>query len=229
MIDVSAAVEELSATSHQEATKVLEEWQSDYEDTSSSSDDDLPEDLVSIMEVDEQIGANLLDDEVFGGCCGNDNGSLVAAVDDVEDNHYCSSPTGPLEELVSFSTMSHHMATEEDEDAERFLAPLLENDEDDTGCLLIEPDMMGFDAAATAAPMFVGQAPLLFADERYQQVLKKLAESMKKSQETRKSLTMKTPNTEKYGRTKSVTGVLSSIESSSRQIQTYLQVMQRAV
>ncbi|CAJ1934467.1 unnamed protein product [Cylindrotheca closterium] len=46
--------EELSATSHEEAGKVLEQWQTD-------NDQDL-----DIMEVDEQIGSNLLGDEIFG-------------------------------------------------------------------------------------------------------------------------------------------------------------------
>ena len=52
----------------------------------------------------------------------------------------------------------------------------------------------------------------------YQGILKTLEASMKRSQETRKSLTMKTPKTEEYNRSGIVTDALSSIENSSRQL-----------
>ena len=159
--------EELSATSNEEASKVLEQWQADQ-------DQDL-----EIMEVDEQIGSNgLLSEDIFGAPC--------------------VSPTGPLEELVLMNV---------DDDDERFFTPLLDPDE----------------AAATKAT-----SSLPF-DERYQATLKKLQESMKRSQETRKSLTMKTKKTEEYDRVKSVRGVLSSIEMSSTQVQSYLKTIQRVI
>ena len=156
--------EELSATSNEEASKVLEQWQADQ-------DEDL-----EIMEVDEQIGSNLLGDDIFGAPC--------------------ASPTGPLEELVLMTI---------DEDDDRFFAPLLD-------------DM--------ASPSCNPPSSLPF-EARYQATLKKLQESMQRSQETRKSLTMKTPKTEKYERTHSVSGVINSIEASSRQLQTYLKHIQR--
>lgn len=203
--DMVVDIEELSATSHQEVSKVLEKWQSDREDDDddaciSSSEDSYDEEDentdLDIMEIDEQIGSNLLGDDVFGGPC-------------------CSSPTGPLEELVL-------MAVEDDE---RFFAPLLE---DDVARELWEAaDAFEDDEASNAAYATFDKTPAPF-DERYRETLKKLEESMKRSQETRKSLTMKTPKTEEYGRSKSVTGVLTSIENSSRQIQTYLQTVQRA-
>lgn len=65
-------------------------------------------------------------------------------------------------------------------------------------------------------------------DERYEETLANLAESMRRSQETRKSLSMKTPKTEKYPRNKSVTGVLSSIEQSSQQLQIYLRQIRQS-
>jgi hypothetical protein len=148
--------EELSAASHEEASKVFEQWQTDDQD----------QDL-DIMEVDLQIGTNLLGDEIF--------------------HDPCVSPTGPLEELVFMNL---------DEDVDRFSLSLLEECDDKTSSLPFE--------------------------ERYEATLAKLAESMKKSQETRKSLSMKTPKTEKYPRKSSVTGVLSSIEKSSEQLQLYL-------
>jgi hypothetical protein len=154
--------EELSATSNEEASKVLEQWQADQ-------DEDL-----EIMEVDEQIGSNLLGDDIFGATC--------------------ASPTGPLEELV--------LMTIEDDD--RFFAPLLDEMASSSG----PPSYLPFEA-------------------RYQDTLKNLQESMLRSQETRKSLTMKTTKTEKYERTHSVSGVLSSIEVSSRQLQGYLKNIQR--
>lgn len=152
--------EELSATSNEEASKVLEQWQADQ-------DEDL-----EIMEVDEQIGSNLLGDDIFGSAC--------------------ASPTGPLEELVLMNI---------DEEDDRLFAPLLDVHDETPSC------------APTSSLPF---------DERYEVTLKKLQESMQRSQETRKSLTMKTTKTEKYARTKSVSGVLSSIEMSSRQLQYYL-------
>jgi hypothetical protein len=206
--DAVVVQEELSATSHQEASKVLEEWQSDHESISENNSNDIPEDLASIMEVDEQIGSNLLDDKVFG--CGA--GGIVGGA-------CCLSPTGPVEELMSFCNTNILISNEDDE---RFFAPLLDTTNDNmimfmTNCNSSLSDL----SMTTTAPTFVN-------DERYQEVLKKLAESMKRSQETRKSLTMKTPKTEKYNRSKSVTGVLSSIENSSRQLQTYLQTVQRS-
>lgn len=155
--------EELSATSNEEASKVLEQWQADQ-------DEDL-----EIMEVDEQIGSDLLGEDIFGASC--------------------PSPTGPLEELVL-------MNIEEDDD--RFFAPLL----DDMASSCSPPCSLPFEA-------------------RYQDTLEKLQESMRRSHESRKSLTMRTPKTEKYERTHSVSGVINSIEASSRQLQHYLKNIQR--
>lgn len=65
-------------------------------------------------------------------------------------------------------------------------------------------------------------------EERYKATLQKLAFSMKRSQESRKSLKVKTDKTEKYARIKSVIGVVSSIEKSTEQLQIYLKDLQRA-
>jgi hypothetical protein len=158
--------EELSATSHEEASKVLEQWQSNED-----------QDLDDIMEVDEQIGSNLLGEEIFGSSC--------------------MSPTSPLDELEMVDATADH-------DACRYFAT---HDED----------------KASPSPSSS------HLDERYKATLMKLQESMMRSQETRKSLSMKTFKTEKYGRRKSVTGVLSSIEKSSRQVNQYLRTIQRQV
>jgi hypothetical protein len=233
----------LSATSFQAATKVLNEWLSDesqrccyqdvqpatsndllsiYSSSSSSSSsfstaaaeafEDQDPDIASLMEVDEQIGNNLLGDDIFG--CGVING---------EHDHYgCNSPTGPIEELRSFSTMNMIDGAGDNIGDHCFLVPLLveENSE--------EEDSMDFDdEGSTACTIQQQQQQPIIDQKRYQEILKKLEESMKRSQETRKSLTMKTPKTEEYNRTKSITGVISSIESSSRQLNAYLQTMQR--
>lgn len=160
--------EELSATSNEEASKVLEQWQADQ-------DQDL-----EIMEVDEQIGSNLLGEDIF--------------------DEPCLSPTGPLEELVLMNI--------EDDDDDRFFAPLLDSVDD--SCSPISTASLSF-------------------EERYKETLKKLQESMIRSQETRKSLSMQTTKTERYARNQSVNGVLSSIEVSSRQLQSYLKNIQRQI
>lgn len=59
-------------------------------------------------------------------------------------------------------------------------------------------------------------------EQRYEATLEKLTESMKKSQETRKSLRMQTSETAEYTRWNSVSGTLSSIEKSTQQLQQYL-------
>jgi hypothetical protein len=148
--------EEFSATSHEEASKVFEHWQTDVQH----------QDL-DIMEVDEQLGNNLLGDDLF--------------------QDPCASPTGPLEELVFMSLG--------EEDVDRFSLSFLDDAQDKTN---------------------------LPFEERYKATLSKLAESMRRSQQTRKSLSMKTTKTAKYPRKNSVSGVLSSIEKSSMELQSYL-------
>jgi hypothetical protein len=163
--------EELSATSHEEASKVFSQWQTDDQDQD-----------MDIMEVDEQIGSNLLGEDIF--------------VDS------CDSPTGPLDELVYMSLG--------EQDVDRFSLSLLndagDGDDDDEAVLTA-------DKTTSSLPF----------DQRYKVTLKKLAESMKRSQETRKSLQIQTPSTAEYSRRKSVSGVLMSIEKSSKQLQVYLQ------
>lgn len=161
--------EELSATSHEEASKVFEQWQTDEDQE------------MDIMEVDEQIGSNLLGEEIF-------------------PNDPCVSPTGPLEELVYMSLG--------DMDADRFSLSLF----NDAG-----------DGPAACGNNGSDKTSSLSFEERYKATLEKLAESMKRSRETRDSLKMKTSRTEGYARASSVNGVLSSIEKSTEQIQTYLQ------
>jgi hypothetical protein len=167
-----------SVSSYEEANIVLEQWQNtDFDE-------------LDIMEVDEQIGSNLLfnDDEIF-----------------VSDP--CASPTGPLEELT--------MLKFDEEDLDRFSLAFLDFS-DESPATTNHNDDMNTDAK---------QVPF---EERYKLTLSKLAESMKRSQETRKSLQMKTPKTKNYQRSNSVTGVISSIEMSSQQLQVYLKSIRQA-
>ena len=155
--------EELSATSHEEATKVFEFWQTE-------DDEEDEDDMSTLMEVDQQIGSDLLDDAIF--------------YPDIS----CLSPVGPIEELALFGSCDHEI--------ESIFIPGDESSVDN-------PTSWQF-------------------DEQYKSTLRKLSESMKRSQETRMSLTMKTLKTEKYARSTSVSGVISSIEKSSEQLKAYL-------
>jgi hypothetical protein len=148
--------EELSATSNEEAYMVFAEWK---------ADDDVDE----IMQIDEQIGSNLLDDAIFG-----------SAVDT------CLSPTGPMEELVYMNVGQ-----------EKFHLPSLDG----------------------PFPSVYKLNPKPSADLGLEDRLKNLAELMKRSQETRRSLTLSTPRTNMYARSSNVSGVLSSVEKSSSQLQ----------
>lgn len=104
----------------------------------------------------------------------------------------CMSPTGPLEELVSMQL---------DESDAPFLDFFEENKQTTDG---------------------TDNTSSLPFEERYKATLSKLQESMKRSQETRMSLKMKTSKTENY-ETRNLSGVLSSIEQSTEQLQDYLQ------
>ncbi|KAG7368141.1 hypothetical protein IV203_030884 [Nitzschia inconspicua] len=119
----------------------------------------------------------------------------------------CESPIGPVEELF-------HL--DKDDEHEQFLTPFLPDDfmsdseDDDSSMMEEETDTFS-----------------LSFDERYKTTLQKLAFTIQKSQETRKSLTMKTTKTEKYHRLASVKKILSSVASSSDQVQNYVTSLHR--
>jgi hypothetical protein len=171
-----------SVSSYDEANIVFEQWQNtDFDE-------------LEIMEVDEQIGSNLLfnDDEIF-----------------VADP--CISPTGPLEELS--------MLKFDEDDLDRFSLAFLDFNEGSPSTSTNGHDDDDMNGTITKHAAF---------EEQYKSTLSKLAESMKRSQETRKSLQMKTPKTTNYQRSHSVTGVISSIERSSQQLQVYLKSIRQA-
>jgi hypothetical protein len=240
MLDIGDHVT-LSATSHQEASQVLQQWKSDHhgmmEDTflvitsstptkgaagvaaaaaaiSDNDEDHIPEDMAILMEVDEAIGSNFLNEEVFGGGACTAVGPIPAAA---AGDPFCPSPMGPLDEFHGASFGAYYYGYYDDD--ERSLAPFL--DEDGQDAVVMALDSVLEDETMTSAEPNVDP-------EQYRKLLEKLVESMKKSEETRKSLTMKTPKTEKYSRSKTVSGVLTSIEKSSRQLQNYLKSVQKA-
>jgi hypothetical protein len=114
--------------------------------------------------------------------------------DDLFGGASCDSPIGPVEEL----------------------AHAMEFDEDD--CHLCRAQ---FHLDTVDENMEVDTTGMSFED-RYKATLKKLATSMKRSQETRSCLTMKTTKTENYDRFASVEKILSSIAESSSQVQNYV-------
>jgi hypothetical protein len=117
----------------------------------------------------------------------------------------CESPLGPVEELFQF---------EREDDHQQLLAPFL-------------PDDFMTDEEEDSDSLEVDQTVGLSFEERYKATLQKLAFSMKKSQETRKSLTMQTAKTEKYDRLTTVKKILSSVATSSDQVQNYVTSLHR--
>lgn len=116
----------------------------------------------------------------------------------------------PLEQLFSNAL---YLETDDYQAIEQggFLDPLLNVDTTDLD-----------DDASTAS---IG-LPL---EERYKASLEKLEASMKRSQETRNCLTMKTSATESYERLGSVKEIMSSIATSSGQVQKYVTSIKRPI
>ena len=103
----------------------------------------------------------------------------------------CESPIGPIEELLRVVEFDM-------EDQRLLLSPFFEGDD------------VSMSSDSSSLPF----------EERYKATLKKLAMTMKKSQETRKSLTMKTTKTETYDRLTNIEKILSSVAKSAEEVQT---------
>lgn len=122
--------------------------------------------------------------------------------------------TRPLEELFN-----NALYFDNDDDYHNidqqggFFDPLLNVDTTD------HHDLYGDDSSTASIGL-----PL---EERYKATLEKLQASMRRSQETRNCLTMKTATTESYERVGSVKEILSSIATSSGQVQQYVTTIQR--
>ncbi|KAL3912252.1 MAG: hypothetical protein SGILL_006954 [Bacillariaceae sp.] len=102
----------------------------------------------------------------------------------------CESPIGPIEELL-------HVVEFSKEDQKVLLSPFFDDDE-------------GSQVSTESLPF----------EERYKATLKKLALTMKRSQETRKSLTMKTSEMKKYERIATVKNILQTVKDSADKVQT---------
>jgi hypothetical protein len=181
--------------------KSLEEERAD-DDNDDNDDNDSNSDRMEmddILEIDRQIGSRFLDADLFGGAL-------------------CDSPIGPMEELFQFERQDvdddrhhhHHL----------FFAPFLPDDfmtddEEDSDSIIAKEQEEAIDTIG------------LSFEERYKATLQKLAFSMKKSQETRKSLTMQTAKTEKYDRLATVKKILSCVATSSDQVQNYVTSLHR--
>lgn len=116
--------------------------------------------------------------------------------------------------LENFDVPYYHEL--EDEYHSGFLAPLYTVDTSD-------PNLSPMSSEKSFSSRTIDDSIGLPLEERYKITLKKLEASMKRSQETRKCLTMKTSvTTESYERVKSVQEILSSINDSSSEVQKYV-------
>jgi hypothetical protein len=145
----------------------------------------------------------------------DDEGLLPLPDQDHEDDQLSSNSNTPPEDLFE------HVDAVDTADSFSFLNRLVA----DAAQADEEAKKLQQDSTSTDDP----PPPPEGMDEDFQESLEKLMQSMKRSQETRKCLRMKTDKTEKYPRRASVSQVLNSIELSSRQIDSYLQSLQRAV
>jgi len=137
-------------------------------------------------------------------------------------------PTRPLEELFNNALhfdndhdhyQHHHHHHNRQAGQYQFLDPLMNDgvDTTDHDLVLCVDDDESSSTASIGLPL----------EERYQATLGKLQASMKRSQETRNCLSMKTVTTESYERVGSVKEILSSISASSNQVQKYVTSIQR--
>lgn len=116
--------------------------------------------------------------------------------DEKWSNSSFTSPSGPIEELNCVMDLNGLPGDD------RFFVPILSS-------------------AGTDDEMDTSSSPLSF-EERFEESIKNLVESMKRSKETRKSLTVETPETYKYMRKQSVDLAKRTVEEFTHQLQNYL-------
>ena len=182
----------------------------DYELTFPKEWDAMNDDLMAVQDEELSATSNEEANKVFKQWKADED---IMVVDDLIGSNLldesvfdapCLSPTGPLEEIVYMNI--------DEQDQDIFLVPSLNSDDEEN-------------SSASKEEVLLDSNKEL--EKQYRETLKKLAESMKRTQETRKSLKIKTPKTKKYYRSSKVTGVLSSIEKSTKQLQLYLEKSQR--
>jgi hypothetical protein len=116
----------------------------------------------------------------------------------IEDEQFANSfvsPTGPAEELDCVTDLNDLLSHD------RFLVPHLSLDDD-----------VFFGTSVSSLPF----------EKRFEATAKNLAESIRRSQESRKSLMLEIPEMSKYERNHSLSGVLKSVEKSTYQLEAYL-------
>mmetsp|Transcript_8470 Transcript_8470/g.14409 ORF Transcript_8470/g.14409 Transcript_8470/m.14409 type:complete len:236 (-) Transcript_8470:175-882(-) len=163
-------------------------------DNKNNDDDDDMMMMDDIMKVDEQIGSNFLSDDLFG---------------------HCPSPVTPQEELYGSCDYYYYSNSN---------SSCSSQDKMGSSAMLMTPPLSPeYPTRVTLPPITAATPGSSSSDcntEEYRQAFFNLMESMKKSQETRVSLTMKSSKaTDAYERRKSVRDVLSSIEQSRCQIE----------
>jgi hypothetical protein len=119
------------------------------------------------------------------------------SIEDEKSTNSFVSPTGPAEELDCVMDLNNDLLSHD-----RFLVPHLSLDE----------DAMLFGTSVSSLPF----------EKRFAATAKNLAESIRRSQETRKSLVLEIPEMSKYERNHSLSGVLKSVENSTHQVEAYL-------
>jgi hypothetical protein len=119
------------------------------------------------------------------------------SIEDEKSTNSFVSPTGPAEELDCVMDLNDMLSHD------RLLVPHLSSDGDD--------DVL-FGTSVSSLPF----------EKRFQATAKNLADSIMRSQETRKSLMLEIPEMSKYERKHSLSGVLKSVEKSTHQLEVYL-------
>ena len=152
------------------------------------------------------LGSWQVEQDPSTGTLSDDDEDDFMAVDNIVDETPLTPPAGRL---------SLEEALEDN------LAAALARDDDEDSFFTTH----SFEPASPAPSNLTTYLP---AEQRYQATLDKLAESMKKSQETRKSLRIKTTETMEYSRWGSISGTLTSIEKSTKELQQYLKTKQPA-
>jgi hypothetical protein len=237
--------DDLSATSHEEASKVFELWQTESSPTTSELSPGIVPSFPIMVSPTSCSGRNVIDsddldfmdvvDEEADQLCSsflddNDNDLLfpIITMTSLLENALptpnasgteitTTESVGPLADLV-------YMTFDDSQDIDQFSLSLLtsDDDDDDSRTSFRSSPSTNTLGSVEAAPKN-GLSNLVAFEHQYRATLLKLAASMKRSQETRKSLKIETPETKKYfmsqgNKDKSLTSILDQIERSTIQL-----------
>ena len=195
--------------------------------------------LDDIMEIDEQIGTNFLGDDIFGSGC---TGGLCAPSLLLEEFEF-DAPDDDMEEVTAMDLSK----IEYDLMMKPPSAPPVVSGDVDGGCspsfcpsspttVVMTKSFVVFGESHQVSPVEKKSTKKKSKHQDKEEKaaaapLKKLQELMKRSELSRRSLSMTTPKTKKYYKSKkrrtSLTNAISSIETSSTQIQEILMKQQK--